>query len=60
MPKAVEKLKSDLVTSKEMEDEIWTTSTGHRVAYISDPDGNLLAVYDHPEEEFEGPVPDHY
>jgi hypothetical protein len=30
------------------------------VAYIQDPDGDFLCLYDHPEEEWEGPIPDHY
>lgn len=41
-------------------EDIWTTSTGHHVAYIKDPDGNFIELYDHPEEPPEGPVPDHY
>lgn len=59
-PKAVERLRSDPAAAKEMQDETWITSKGHRVAYIADPDGNLLALYDHPEEEWGGPIPDHY
>ena len=41
-------------------EDMWTTSSGHRVAYIKDPDGNFIELYDHPEEPFEGPIPDHY
>lgn len=57
---AVEKLRADPKMASMMESEIWTTSNGHRIAYIPDPDGNLVALYDHPEEEWEGPIPDHY
>lgn len=40
--------------------DAWVTSTGHNIAYIEDPDGNLICLYDHPEEDFDGPIPDHY
>lgn len=57
---AVEKMRSDPTESPLLEKDVWTTSTGHRVAYVSDPDGNLVCLYDHPEEPWEGPIPDHY
>ena len=41
-------------------EDIWTTSSGHHIAYIKDPDGNFIELYDHPEEPPDGPVPDHY
>jgi catechol 2,3-dioxygenase-like lactoylglutathione lyase family enzyme len=41
-------------------EDMWITSTGHRVAYIKDPDGNFIELYDHPEESFDGPIPEHY
>jgi catechol 2,3-dioxygenase-like lactoylglutathione lyase family enzyme len=59
-PEAVRKLQSDPKSVEQMRQEVWTTSTGHHVAYIQDPDGNHLALYDHPEEPWEGPIPDHY
>jgi catechol 2,3-dioxygenase-like lactoylglutathione lyase family enzyme len=59
-PTAVDKLRSDPNGSKRMEMNIWTTATGHRIAYVPDPDGNLICLYDHPEEPWEGPIPDHY
>ena len=40
--------------------DVWVTSTGHNIAYIADPDGNMICLYDHPEEDFDGPIPDHY
>jgi hypothetical protein len=43
-----------------VEEDVWRTSTGHRIAYIPDPDGNLICLYDHPEEDFDSPIPDHY
>jgi catechol 2,3-dioxygenase-like lactoylglutathione lyase family enzyme len=58
--KVVEKIKSDPKWSDAMNLDVWTTATGHRIAYIPDPDGNLICLYDHPEEPWEGPIPDHY
>lgn len=54
------KVRSDPRMAAIMESDVWTTSTGHRIAYIPDPDGNLVALYDHPEEDWDGPIPDHY
>ncbi len=41
---AIQRLRSDAVAMKETEEDGRTTTTGHRVAYIQDPDGNLLAL----------------
>ncbi|MCI4351438.1 MAG: VOC family protein [Thermoplasmata archaeon] len=57
---AVGRLRADPVAAAQIEQEVWVTKTGHNVAYIPDPDGNLLALYDHPEERWDGPIPDHY
>jgi len=59
-PKAVRRLKSDPVESASLEEDVWMTTDGHRIAYIHDPDGNLICLYDHPEENWDDPVPDHY
>jgi catechol 2,3-dioxygenase-like lactoylglutathione lyase family enzyme len=59
-PEAVRKLSSDPKGVAQLAQEVWVTKSGHHVAYIPDPDGNLLALYDHPEEPWEGPIPDHY
>jgi catechol 2,3-dioxygenase-like lactoylglutathione lyase family enzyme len=56
----VEKLRADPTTPGLPERDVWTTSIGHRIAYVPDPDGNLICLYDHPEEPWEGPIPDHY
>jgi catechol 2,3-dioxygenase-like lactoylglutathione lyase family enzyme len=37
-----------------------TTGKGHRVAYIADPDGIQLALYDHPEDPADTPPGDGY
>jgi catechol 2,3-dioxygenase-like lactoylglutathione lyase family enzyme len=42
------------------DDDVWVLDNGHRVVYIKDPDGNFLELYDHPEEPWEGPIPDDY
>src|SRR5579863_9434322 len=57
---AVEKLRSEPRMAQVMGEDVWTTRTGHRVAHVLDPDGNLVALYDHPEEDWEGPIPDGY
>ena len=40
-------------------EDIWVLSNGHNVAYIKDPDGNFIELYDHLEEPW-GPVPEGY
>jgi catechol 2,3-dioxygenase-like lactoylglutathione lyase family enzyme len=57
---AVEKARTDPVLAKFVDADVWITTTGHRIAYLTDPDGNYICLYDHPEEEWEGPIPDHY
>ena len=37
-----------------------TTSKGHHVAYIADPDGIQLCIYDHPEEPKDAPPGEAY
>lgn len=57
---AVRKLRADPEEAKWLDQDVWTTATGHRIAYIPDPDGNMVALYDHPEEPWDGKIPDHY
>jgi catechol 2,3-dioxygenase-like lactoylglutathione lyase family enzyme len=57
---ALLRIQSDPNLARLMSEEVWTTSTGHRIAYIADPDGNLVCLYDHPEEDWDGPIPNHY
>jgi len=55
------KLREDPKTREMMDQDVWTTSKGHRIVYVQDPDGLFLCLYDHPEEAWdEGPIPDHY
>lgn len=56
----VERLRADPAVAPMIDQDVWTTKSGHHVAYIQDPDGIFLCLYDHPEEEWEGPIPDHY
>ena len=58
--KTVATLKEDPKFHKLMEEDVWTSRNGHRIAYIQDPDGIFFCLYDHPEEPWEGPIPDHY
>ena len=58
--KAIAKLNADPDFRKTMEEDVWTSRKGHRIAYIQDPDGIFFCLYDHPEEPWEGPIPDHY
>jgi catechol 2,3-dioxygenase-like lactoylglutathione lyase family enzyme len=48
----------------EMEKEVWSSAPEHpyrfNLFYIQDPDGIFLCMYDHPDEPWEGPLPDHY
>jgi catechol 2,3-dioxygenase-like lactoylglutathione lyase family enzyme len=58
-PEAVRAMKARPEDAAWLEKEIWESS-GHRIVYIEDPSGNLICLYDHPEEDFDGPIPDHY
>src|SRR2546429_4644640 len=51
----VAKLKDDPKFEKLMQEDMWTSRNGHRIAYIQDPDGIFFCLYDHPEEPWEGP-----
>lgn len=57
---AVDKVRADPAIAKMMEQDVWTSQTGHHIAYIQDPDGNFLCLYDHPGEPWGGSIPDHY
>ncbi len=57
---AVAKRKEDPKFRKLMEEDVWVGRNGHRIVYIQDPDGIFFCLYDHPEEGWGGPVPDHY
>jgi len=59
-PEAIAKMRARPEDAAWLEKEVWVTSTGHTIAYIPDPDGNLICLYDHPEEDFDGPLPEHY
>lgn len=58
--RAVEAMRSRPEEANSLEQELWVTASGHTIAYVPDPDGNLICLYDHPEEDFDAPIPDHY
>lgn len=57
---AVEALRSRPEDAAFVDQDVWVSSSGHTIAYVADPDGNLVCLYDHPEEDFDAPIPDHY
>ena len=58
--RVVEELRKDPKMAELMEKDMWTSKSGHRIVYVQDPDGIFLCLYDHPEEPWGGPIPDHY
>ncbi len=58
--RVVDELRKDPKMAETMEKDVWTVKSGHRIAYIQDPDGIFLCLYDHPEAPWGGPIPDHY
>jgi catechol 2,3-dioxygenase-like lactoylglutathione lyase family enzyme len=44
---------------KPLNKDIWVLPSGHNIAYIKDPDGNFIELYDHPEEPW-GSIPEGY
>ena len=58
--RVVDRLRASPKARKVMGQDVWTSKKGHRIFYIQDPDGIFLCVYDHPEEPWGGPIPDHY
>jgi catechol 2,3-dioxygenase-like lactoylglutathione lyase family enzyme len=59
-PTAMERKKAEPKEWGFLDDDVWVSDSGHHIAYIQDPDGNFICLYDHPEEAWEGPIPDHY
>jgi catechol 2,3-dioxygenase-like lactoylglutathione lyase family enzyme len=64
VPKTLERLRKLGIepSTKELlsDEDVWVLQNGHRVAYIKDPDENFVELYDHPEEPWDRPIPDHY
>ncbi len=56
----VEKFRSDPRVASFMDQDVWAFESGRSIAFIQDPDGNFLLLYDHPEEPWDGPMPDGY
>jgi len=59
-PAALAALRGQADVVAMLQKDVWLTSTGHTIAYVEDPDGHLICLYDHPEEDFDGPIPEHY
>ena len=57
---AVEAMRGRSDRASVLDQDVWVSSSGHTIAYVPDPDGNLVCLYDHPEEDFDGPIPEHY
>jgi len=57
---AVKAMKSRRDHAARLGQDASVTSSGRNIAYITDPDGNLICRYDLPEEVFDGPIPEHY
>ena len=64
VPEQIERLKKLGIepATRELpsDEDVWVLDNGHRVVYVKDPDGNFLELYDHPEEPWDGPIPEHY
>jgi catechol 2,3-dioxygenase-like lactoylglutathione lyase family enzyme len=59
-PVAVARLRASPAEAEMLDKDVWVSSSGHTIAYVADPDGNLICLYDHPEEDFDAPIPEHY
>jgi len=58
---AIAQIRSDPSEAKYLDQDVWVTSKGHNIAYIQDPNGIFLCLYDHPEEKWDdASIPDHY
>ncbi len=56
----VEAMRSRPEVASLVDQDVWVFPTGNSIAYVADPDGNLICLYDHPGEDFDGPIPDGY
>lgn len=56
----LDRLRADPTWTRKLEEDVWVSRTGHRITYIQDPDVLFLCLYDHPEEPWDGSIPDHY
>jgi catechol 2,3-dioxygenase-like lactoylglutathione lyase family enzyme len=57
VPKWAAEMRKEMVDVAGYRSVAWITSKGHHVAYVLDPDGNYVELYDHPEdgENFRAP-----
>ena len=56
----IEKFRSDPRLLKFIDQDVWDFGNGRRIAYVQDPDGDFLCLYDHPDEAWGSPISDGY
>src|SRR5712692_2518914 len=49
-PVRTEKVRAKPQTAQLPDRDVWVGGPGHRIANVPDRDGNLVCLYDHPEE----------
>jgi catechol 2,3-dioxygenase-like lactoylglutathione lyase family enzyme len=59
-PKWPAQMRKGMVAAGGYRAVMWSTSTGHHIAHVLDPDGNYIELYDHPEDGPEFPSPRTY
>jgi catechol 2,3-dioxygenase-like lactoylglutathione lyase family enzyme len=57
-PRWAAKTRSQMVDAAGYRKVMWVAPNGHRTAYVLDPDGNYVELYDHPELGRRFPVPE--
>lgn len=57
---AAAELRSQPSEAARLDQDGWVSASGHIIAYVPDPDGNLICRFDRAEEDFDAPVPDHW
>ena len=55
----VDRLKAEPADAAALREDGRSAPTGDTIAYVPDPAGNLICLYDHPEQDFDGPIPEH-
>lgn len=58
--RAIRRLRKDPRMREVMKKDIRISNQQHNTAYIQDSNGIFICLYDHQEEPWGGPIPDHY
>ena len=53
-------MRKEMVGAAGYRSVMWVTGNGHHVAYVLDPDGNYVELFDHPEDARDFSVPKAY